>query len=57
MKKYMVIWKSVDDEKGTIICATNDKAKAFEMGRKNRPYGKEMIVLEDGEIIWRELSA
>ena len=57
MKRYIVIWKNVDEDKGTVICATNDKAKAFEMGRKNRPYGKEMIVLENDNVIWRELSA
>ena len=57
MKKYLVIWRNIGEEKGTVICATNDKKKAFEIGRKNRPYNKEMIVKENGVTIWQEITA
>lgn len=61
-KRYFVIWRTLDGENtsaGTVIMATNDKAKAYSYGRRNLPCNRELIIegRETSTIIHRELRA
>ena len=49
MKKYIVEWREIGDEKGTIVMATDDMKKAYEYAHKC-PYGKEWTVYCENKI-------
>ena len=56
MKKYIVKWSEIGQEKGTTVIATDDRKKAYEYAHKC-PYGKEWTVYCDDKMEMRGMKA
>lgn len=57
MKKYIVVWRDIDEENGVTVCETDDRKEAYDYALKKLPCRKEAIVYSDGEIQYQGMKA
>lgn len=57
MKKYIVIWRKIGEERGTVVMATNDVNTAYEYAIKRLPSGKEALLYNGDTLEYKAIKA
>ena len=57
MKKYIVIWRKIGEERGSVVIITNDIKTAYEYAKKRLPRGKEAILYNGDKIEYQLIKA
>ena len=57
MKKYIVIWRKIGEERGPVVMITNDIKTAYEYAIKRLPNGKESLLYNGNTLEYRAIKA
>ena len=57
MKKYIVIWRKIGEERGPVVMITNDIKTAYEYAIKRLPNGKEALLYNVNTLEYRAIKA